>query len=388
MMKRSTLMMLLMVTTLILPTWCALAAINKGEMTLSLTGEIDMNINPSQVQYINGTLSGTTNFSHRPVYSNYIQKSWNPSFALIALSSNTSRCNAQALTPIPGQSNKYGLKLTHNTNTNATAYVIPEINYSVMLKDFPPNYQPFYLGKFFHVNGGVIDDFTKKNICYVPSNYATASVPANGMKDITITSPGLLPIYIDNNLTPGKLTYRGQPLYISSYGTYNDADSFVTVNIIANITVKRSCAVTGISNQQINENMTSTNEVVRDSLFTLSCGGLGNPVNISATVKEGSLDKSNINKLVLAPIKGTTSTQRPWVIGLPYKQTSTPNLTCADENNNHLIRFNNTAIELAGTNMGNNQPALFGIKWALCKPKGTKAGEYRGKVDVNFFVRG
>lgn len=53
--------------------------------------------------------------------------------------------------------------------------------------------------------------------------------------------------------------------------------------------------------------MTFTNEVIRDSVFTLSCGGLGNPVNMSAVIKEGSLDPSIVNKLVLAPINGTVS---------------------------------------------------------------------------------
>ncbi|MBG3087788.1 hypothetical protein I4638_12055 [Proteus mirabilis] len=389
-MKRRTLMKLSLLATLLLPTWNALAATHKGYMILRLSGEIDMNINPSQVQYINATLTGATSFNHQPVYANNIShSSWAARYALIALSSNTGWCNAQAFSPIPGQANQYGLKLTHATNTNTTVYIIPELNYFVLLKNFYSDYKTLYLGKFFKKNTDVIDTYTNINICYVPLlNGGKPKVPTGGEKVITITSPSLLPIYIDNNLTPGKLAYNGKPLYIGSFGYSASADAYSTVNIIADITVKRSCSITGISNQQLNENMTSTNEVVRDSLFNLSCGGLGNPVNVTAVVKEGNIDPSNAKKLVLAPIKGTTSNQKPWVIGLPYQQTTMPHLTCADEKNNRLIKFNNTPTELTDTSLGNNQPEPFGIKWALCKPEGTKAGEYRGKVDVNFFVRG
>ncbi|MBN6345092.1 hypothetical protein, partial [Escherichia coli] len=150
----------------------------------------------------------------------------------------------------------------------------------------------------------------------MPHNYATTTVPGGGSKVVSVTTPSSFPVYIDANLTPGKLTYKGTPFYVGSFGRSASGDFFAQVNVIADVTVKRSCAVTGVSNQQINENMTFTNEVIRDSVFTLSCGGLGNPVNMSAVIKEGSLDPSNVNKLVLAPINGTVSNKKPWVIGL------------------------------------------------------------------------
>ncbi|WP_311753253.1 hypothetical protein [Proteus columbae] len=388
-MKMRNLMMASLTSVLMTSSFNVLAGTDMGAMTLNLTGVIDMNINPSQVQYINGTLSGTTSFQGKPIYDNQSNPSWNSVYAIISLSQSQSRCNSTFVSKIPNQSNKYGLKLTHSSNSGTVVYVTPQFNYNVSLSNFGSSFQSVYTGQFFQPNSGVVDKETPDvNVCYVPSNYATTTVPAGGTKNIRVTVPSSFPVYIDAQLTPGKLTYTGTPFYVGSFGRIVEGDFYAKVNVNANVTVKRSCAVTGVSNQQINENMTFTNEVIKDSVFTLSCGGTGNPVNMSAVIKEGSLDPNNVNKLVLAPINGTVSDKKPWVIGLPYKQTSTPSLKCANESNNDLLKFNNTDLELTGTNMGNNQPDIFGIKWAICKPDGTKAGEYRGKVDVNIFVRG
>ncbi|WP_368872186.1 hypothetical protein [Proteus terrae] len=388
-MKMRNLMMASLTSVLMTSSFNVLAGTDRGAMTLSLTGVIDMNISPTQVQYINGTLIGNSSFPGSPVYDNSSNSSWDTKYAIISLSQSKTRCDSTFVSKIPGQTNKYGLKLTHSNNTSTAVYVTPQFNFNVSLSNFSSNYQSAYSGQFFQVNSSLVDkESSSINVCFVPHNYATTTVPGGGSKVVSVTTPSSFPVYIDANLTPGKLTYKGTPFYVGSFGRSASGDFFSQVNVIADVTVKRSCAVTGVSNQQINENMTFTNEVIKDSVFTLSCGGTGNPVNMSAVIKEGSLDPSNVNKLVLAPINGTVSNKKPWVIGLPYKQTSIPNLKCADENNNNLLKFNNTDIELSGTNMGNNQPDIFGIKWALCKPDGTKAGEYRGKVDVNIFVRG
>ncbi len=387
-MKICTLMMIPLVSMLITPIFDAIAATSKGSMTLNLTGEIDMNINPSQSQQISGSLSGTTSFNATPVYSGSGSSAWATNFAIISLSQQDYRCNAQFVTEIPNHPNKYGLKLTHSSNNNTAVYVTPEFNFSVSLSNFGNTFESMYGGQFFRQNNNLIDVLTPdRKVCFVPKNY-TAGVPSGGNKLVTISTPGTFPVYIDSYLTPGTLTYQGTRFYVGSFGGSTSVDYYLTVNINANILVKRSCKVTNITNQQINENMTHTGEVIRDSTFTLSCGGLGNPVNISAVIKEGTLDSTNSRKLVLAPINGTVSEKKPWVIGLPYRLTSPKILTCSDDQRNDLIKFNNTDLVLPGVTMGNNKADDFGIKWALCKPDGTKAGEYRGKVDVNIFVRG
>lgn len=390
-MKIRNIIMTSLASVLITSSFNTLASTDKGSMTLTLTGVIDININSSEVQYINGTLTGATSFTGSPVYDHEDSRpSWDPKYAIIALSKSDERCDKDFVTAIPNQSNKYGLQLTHSSNPDSVVYVTPAFNFNVTLSGFNSSYYPnFYSGQFFQQNSGVVDMKSPAvNICYVPIGYANHSVNMGGTKTVTVMSPDSYPVYINANLTPGKLTYTGIPFYVASFGQRVSADYYLKVSVTADVTVKRSCAVTGVTNQQISEDMTSTNEVIRDSLFTVSCGGKGNPLNISATIKEGSLDPSNVRKLVLAPIDGTISTQKPWVMGLPYKQTSTPNLTCADENNNQLLKFDNSMVELSGVNMGNDQPDNFGIKWALCKPDDTKAGQYRGKVDVNIFVRG
>lgn len=388
-MKMRNLMMASLTSVLMTSSFNVLAGTDRGPMTLKLTGVIDMNINPTQVQHINGTLTGKTSFTASPVYADSPKSPWNSAYALISLSQSQTKCDGTFVSKIPGQTDKYGLKLTHSSNPNTAVYVTPQFNFNVNISYKGSNLKSAYSGQFFHDSTDLVDVISPSmKVCFVPSNYASLTVASGGSKAVSVTVPNLFPIYIDNNLTPGKLEYKGTSFYVGSFGGDYSGDNYAQVNVIADVTVKRSCAVTGVSNQQINENMTFTNEVIKDSVFTLSCGGTGNPVNMSAVIKEGSLDPSNVNKLVLAPINGTVSNKKPWVIGLPYKQTSTPNLKCADENNNNLLKFNNTDIELSGTNMGNNQPDIFGIKWALCKPEGTKAGEYRGKVDVNIFVRG
>ena len=386
-MKIRTLMIMPLISLLATPIFNTMAGTSKGSMTLTLTGEIDMNINPAQAQQVNASLSGTTNFTGTPIYSTDASSSWADYYAIISLSQSQTRCNGNFVEKIPNQ-NAYGLLLTHSSNTNTKVYVTPKFNFNVVLSSFSSSYANNYAGSFFQSNSGVKDTQTPNQyVCFVPSNTSLA-VPAGGTKNITITTPSTLPLYIDENLTPGKLSYQGTVFYVGSFGKQAAGDFYTRVSVTADILVKRSCTVTGLTNQQINENMTETNEVIRDSQFTLSCGGLGNPVNMSAVIKEGTIDSTNPNKLVLAPINGTVSDKKPWVMGLPYIQTATPNLTCADENNNKLLKFNGAIVQMEGTNMGNNKPDQFGIKWALCKPDNTKAGEYRGKVDVNIFVRG
>ncbi|MEQ5390867.1 hypothetical protein ABN236_02165 [Proteus sp. fly-1013] len=386
-MKIRTWVMTPLACVLAMPIFATFAATDMGAMTLNLTGVIDMNVNMSQSQLVTGTLTGQTYFSATPIYSSSQTGTWNSRYAIISLSEQNYQCNASFVSVVPFQANTYGLKLTHSSNPAASVYVTPKLNYSVELYNFGDKYQSIYAGQFFQTNPGVIDKITPDyKVCYVPT--VNAVVPGGGTKIVSIKSPGSLPIYIDNNLTPGTLTYRGTPFYVGSFGGSTRGDYYLKVNVTANIKVKRSCAITGVSNQQFNENMTHTKEVIRDSTFTLSCGGLGNPVNLSAVVKEGTADATNPRKLILAPINGTISDKKPWVMGLPYLQQSAPPFTCNDDQNAKLLRFDNTDLELTGTSVGNNVPTAFGIRWALCKPDGTKAGEYRGKVDVNIFVRG
>lgn len=386
-MKIRTWVMTPLACVLAMPIFTTFAATDMGTMTLSLSGVIDMNVNTSQNQLVTGILTGQTYFSATPVYSPSQSGTWNSKYAIISLSQQNFQCNANFVSRVPNQSDIYGLKLTHSSNPAASVFVTPKLNYSVELYNFGDKYQSVYAGQFFQVNPGVIDKETSSyNVCYVPT--VNAVVPAGGTKIVSIKSPGSLPIYIDNNLTPGTLSYQGTPFFVGSFGGSNSGDYYLKVNVTANIKVKRSCAITGVSNQQFNENMTHTNEVIRDSYFTLSCGGLGNPVNISTVVKEGAADATNPRKLVLAPINGTVSDKKPWVMGLPYLKQSAPPLTCNNDQDPKLLRFDNTDLELTGTSVGKNEATPFGIRWALCKPDGTKAGEYRGKVDVNIFVRG
>lgn len=366
-----------------------LAATNKGTMTLNLSGVIDMNINPSEVQYINGDLSGVTSFTGNPVYSNSVANSWSSTFALISLSQYSTRCNSTFVEKIPSQSNKYGLKLSLNTNSNIFVYVTPILNYSVSLGNFNSNiFKRNYSGQFFKENPDLVDPISRGvNVCFSPTS-GSAAVPAGGTKTVTITSPGSFPIYITSGLVPGILSYKGTPFFIGSFGSIDAGDYNLKVHVNANIMVKRSCSVTGISAQQFNENMTLTNEIIRDSLFTVSCGGKGNPVNVSATVTEGSYDSSQPTKLLLAPINGTVSKEKPWVLAQPYRQGQAPSLTCNDVGRSGLIKFDNTEVELSNVNMGNDIAENVGIKWALCKTPQVKAGDYRAKVDVSIFVRG
>lgn len=148
-MKMRNLMMASLTSVLMTSSFNVLAGTDRGAMTLSLTGVIDMNISPTQVQYINGTLTGTSSFPGSPVYDISSNSSWDTKYAIISLSQSKTRCDATFVSKIPGQTNKYGLKLTHSNNTNTAVYVTPQFNFNVSLSNFSSNYQSAYSGQFF-----------------------------------------------------------------------------------------------------------------------------------------------------------------------------------------------------------------------------------------------
>lgn len=363
-----------------------------ADMKLTLTGSIDLTKNPSITQYIQGYLSGDTMINKSPVYHTYEQDNWNPEYALIALSSSNYKCDYSYATQVPGRSNTWGIKLTHETNASNSdpIYVTPNMKFNIILSDWTGPYYRDYSGQFFTYSSGLSDRMGFANTCFVPSNTGV-KVPPYGRKKIEIYSPSGYPVYLISpvhGLKPGRYISNRNNFYIASYAATKSNDVYSNVIIETGIVVKRFCQLSNITNQNITENMTAVDEIIRDSTFTVSCPGDVAPLMISARIKEGTIGQ-NLNKLILAPINNTNSESRPWVMGFPYKVPNTTTLTCADENRSDLLKFDDSEMPLGNISMGTvSAPQDFGIKWAICKPQGVKAGEYRGIVDVSVYVKG
>lgn len=377
---------LLCITGSVLSQGTVFGATNFGTMNLTLNGEVDLakTPNPATAHYLEGTLTGTTSMTLTTAY-NTKNDTWLSIFTLTGLSGNNSSCSGgrNIFGAIPG-TNKKGLELVNSTNPAVKAYVIPTLQYTTIIgKDHSEGWT--MSGLFFSPpTGSGAASSDNSYTCFYPSG---KSVPPTWSKQMMIYDKVQYPIYFSRPVASGALKYTGAPLYITTEGAIEAARGYLKVNVSTNVNIMSTCQISNVTNNNIDVNMSLTNEVITESSLTFNCTGDGQyPVYLSARVTEGTADSTNPTRLLLKNIASSSVTKRPWVMGKTFLNGISPALTCQDTNSDGLIKFNGqeTALPLKATS---DQLYHLGIKWAICSDDTVPAGNYRGKTVISIYTR-
>ncbi|WP_413483008.1 hypothetical protein [Morganella psychrotolerans] len=377
---------LLCITGSVLSQGTVFGATNFGTMNLTLNGEVDLakTPNPATAHYLEGTLTGTTSMTLTTAY-NTKNDTWLSIFTLTGLSGNNSSCSGgrNIFGVIPG-TNKKGLELVNSTNPAVKAYVIPALQYTTIIgKDHSEGWT--MSGLFFSPpTGSGAASSDNSYTCFYPSG---KSVPSTWHKQMMIYDKVQYPIYFSRPVASGALRYTGAPLYITTEGAVGAARGYLKVNVSTNVNIMSTCQISNVTNNNIDVNMSLTNEVITESSLTFNCTGDGQyPVYLSARVTEGTADSTNPTRLLLKNTASPLVTKRPWVMGKTFLNGISPALTCQDTNSDGLIKFNGqeTALPLKATS---DQLYHLGIKWAICSDDTVPAGNYRGKTVISIYTR-
>lgn len=378
---------LLCITGAVLSQGTVFGATNYGTMNLTLNGEVDLakTPNPATAHSLEGTLTGTTLMTLPTAY-NTKTDTWLSVITLTGLSGNSMSCanGRDIFVAIPG-TNKKGLVLVNSTNPAVKAYVIPALQYNTIIGK--SSSEGWVMSGFFFslpMTGNGAASYDSLNTCFYP---AGKSVPPTWYKQIMIYDKVQYPIYFSRPVASGALKYTGAPLYITTEGVVEAAKGYLRVNVSTNVNILSTCQISNVTNNNIDVNMSLTNEVITESSLTFNCTGDGQyPVYLSARVTEGTADSANPTRLLLKNIALPSATKRPWVMGKTFLNGISPALTCQDTNSDGLIKFNGqeTALPLKATS---DQLYNLGIKWAICSDDTVPAGNYRGKTVISIYTR-
>lgn len=311
---------------------------------------------------------------------------WLSVITLTGLSGSNSSCSGgkTIFVTIPG-TNKKGLELVNSTNPAVKAYVIPALQYNTIMG--ASNTEGWVMSGFFFSpptisNGAAASD--SLYTCFYPSG---KSVPSTWYKQILIYDKVQYPIYFSRPVASGALKYTGAPLYITTEGLADAARGYLKVNVSTNVNIMSTCQISNVINNNIDVNMSITNEVITESSLTFNCTGDGQyPVYLSARVTEGNADSTNPTHLLLKNMASPSATKRPWVMGKTFLNGISPALTCQDTNSDGLIKFNGQEIALP-LKATSDQLYHLGIKWAICSDDTVPAGNYRGKTVISIYTR-
>lgn len=355
----------------------------RGSMTLTLIGVVDLtkNPDPNTPQYVQGILTGSTSMTVRPAYGEWAggNSGWGPLAALVGLGSDDRFCyeGRDIFKDIPGnkQSQK-GIVLNDIKDPTNMIYMTPTLNYQVTSSALPKD----YYGTFFAGNPNGMSRYS--DVCLYPDD---AVEPGRG-KVITVTNSSRYPIYVSKTLKPGIISYNGKPLYVVTQGRDIEASGSLQLNVVADLRVIRVCQVSNVTNNVIDVAIPRSNEIIRESNITFSCTGDGNPINISAIAVTGHPDPAEPSKLILDKVGGGTVKNPPWVLGKPFVNGISPDLSCQNVDSSKLLKFNNTDLELP-LNAKPNNIENIGIKWAICAKDDTTPGQYTGKTYVTIYTK-
>lgn len=263
-----------------------------GTITLTLQGVIDLEHPKSSTEpyLVEGRLSGNT--SSRFDYINYHKEQdteWqHGNYALIALSSSSGYCETETISErppgalnglqkIPGV-NKIGLKLVHADGDYA--FIVPSLGFNIQLGGSDKIGRPgwvksSYSGVFFQPSSDLPDraqntENRQWNICRSPA-YETWSPGGKSVwRQINISMAGPLELYSPTPMKPGRYSYRGQALYIGSYGHDNPVDAVTKLQVNTNLNVVRVCSISDVSQDHFSITAGREHEIIRQSSFSVS----------------------------------------------------------------------------------------------------------------------
>lgn len=362
-----------------------------GTATLKLHGVIDLTLSDRFAQEVQGTLTGDTVLDAEPIFDNVEKKYWLETIPLLGISNNQSQCDLSGFAKIPYMiANTYGAPLVNNEG-GVNAYVVPQLDYDLIISKYSNRLEPAYHGTFFtRDNSSKLSHIPKPGVtgaCFHPSD-SYNSVPKGGHKNLTLSVSRPQLLYVDSNLPSGKMQYSNKvPLYFMTSGYINAAKSAIRLNIDADITILRYCEVSNLTNSQIKHSFSNEMQSLHKSSLTITCNGSKqDSVRMIAKAKDTDFDASNPKKLLLKPVDTTVKSEvLPWVIGRIYESGKSASLNCNDSTNSQLMSFHGEEVDLG---VKNTQKAmLFDISWALCRTPEVPSGEYQGKADLEFFIK-
>lgn len=358
-------------------------------MTLTLEGVVDIVRNPSATvpHYVPGRLNGPTSWQVSPIYMYEIENStrwregdpWSSDASeIIMMTTNTPVCDNHSFVNVPGTSVST-LPLKNSADRNQQIYVIPAINFNITFSG--AGWSDTVFSGSFGTKNNVL--YNRTSYCYVPNN---KPILYSGTKYLTLTSPGVYPVYVPKAVTPGNYKYYGDQMFLVFRGHTGTSKSQARLDIVTDLKVVRVCQISNVVNSNFDVVMERNNQVLKESSFSFTCTGDGQQMYISAVATEGQTDNADPKKLLLNPVSEGSTTARPWVIGKAYVNTSGPAVTCKDTGSAGLIPFNNSDLQLP-LKAKADEIYNMTIKWAICANDQTKPGRYRGKTQVSVFTK-
>ncbi|MEX9870057.1 hypothetical protein AB7W75_11370, partial [Providencia huaxiensis] len=290
----------------------------------------------------------------------------------------------------------FTLPVTHaaplvNQEGGINAYVIPQLDYDLVISQFGNRLEPAYHGTFFTAdNSDKLSNIPLPGVsdaCLYPRD-SFKQVPKGGHKSLTLSVSRPQLLYVDSDLPSGKMQYSNQtPLYFITSGHSTAARSAIRLNIDADITILRYCEVSNVTNSQIKHSFLDEMQSLHKSSLTVTCNGSKqDSIRMIAKAKDTDYDASNPKKLLLKPVDTTTKSDAlPWVIGRIYEAGKSVTLSCNDSTHSQLMSFNGEEVDLGVKNT--QKSMLFDISWALCRTPEVESGEYQGKADLEFFIK-
>lgn len=363
---------------------------NYPPVTLTLAGVVDIVKNPSASapHYVPGKISGPTSWRVSPIYVNrgWWIESWREGdpwpFAgtpIIMMTNNAfASCDNSSFVNVPGTSIST-LPLTNTTERTQQIYIIPALNFRITFSGASWS-DTVFTGSFGSRNDVL---YNGTNYCFTPYN---KPIYGGGTKFLTLSSPAVYPVYVPKAVTAGNYVYYGRPVYLTFTGFVESSQANARLNIVTDIKVMRVCQISNVVNSNLDVVMGRDNQVLKESSFSFTCTGDGQQMYISAIATEGQADSADPAKLLLNPVSEGSTTDRPWVIGKAYVNTSGPAVTCKDTGSAGLIPFNNSDLQLP-LKAKADETYNTTIKWAICANDKTKPGNYRGKTQVSVFTK-
>lgn len=356
--------------------------------TINLSGTVDIVKNPSATvpHYVPGTMTGTTTMRGTPIYADGAQSGWYPGepwpyagSAIVSVTYNSVGCDSRSFTNVPGTSIET-LMLENTSDRNQKIYFGPAIGYHITFSAWWFDDSPSYSGILGTKVPGM---YAESDYCFVPNGLI---VHGGGTKYLTLIPQATYPVYVPKAVTAGRYTYNGAAMYIRFGGLSYSSGSLAPLYINSDIKVIRVCQISNVVNSNFDVVMGKDNQVLKESSFSFTCTGDRQQMYISAIATEGQADSADPAKLLLNPVSEGSTTDRPWVIGKAYVNTSGPVLTCKDTGSAGLIPFNNSDLQLP-LKAKADETYNTTIKWAICANDKTKPGSYRGKTQVSVFTK-
>ncbi|ELX8379862.1 hypothetical protein AB7Y49_12090 [Providencia vermicola] len=374
-----------------------------AEMNIILDGLLDLDIPkaPSDPYLVEARLTGRTYLSTQGTYGNH--GFWDQEWALVGLTSSGTYCqkeNSGFVVSIPG-TNKKGFALDFylpdgTKPSGAEAWIIPTINYNVSIlgsdEEFNSqwrNLERNYTGTFFRPTPGLVDTYTRANICMYPSR-AYQQAYDTTRKYITFNISEKFELYTNFPMRPGRFQLQ-KVVYVRTDGprlTPHGAKDSERLQFETNIRVVRICKIKNVTQSTFDIVMGRNNQETRESRFQYTCTADNKPIYITAIPREGRVDSNNPRKLWFNKVDGTEldNSKSPWLLALPYKDGDDSTLLCSNETNTKLMKFNNSD-QAVGQNSVSNKDESLNIKWAICANDNVDPGKYRARVEVAVYTK-